>query len=324
MRYLVTGGAGFIGSNIVAKLIKKGASVRVLDNFSTGKQENLERHQQDIELVDGDIRDFWTCLDAVDGCDFVLHQAALPSVGRSVANPQTTNEINIGGTLNLLEAAKRHEVKRFVIASSSSVYGDTPTLPKVETMMPNPLSPYATTKMTKEYYCRNYHQLYGLPTVCLRYFNIFGPQQDPKSDYAAVVPKFITALLTGQRPVVFGDGEQSRDFTFIENAVQANLNACECDAAVGHAYNVACGGRFTLNDLLHELERIIGTKANPVYAEARPGDIKHSQADIAAARADLNYDPQIDFRRGLEITVEWYRRSVKQVGVSAIENLDRR
>jgi len=319
MRYLITGGAGFIGSNIAATLVRQGHDVRVLDNFSTGRRVNLESLLDKIEIVDGDIRDFWTCLDAARDCDFILHQAALPSVGRSIDNPQTTNEINIGGILNMLEAARRAEVTRFVFASSSSVYGDTPTLPKVETMMPNPLSPYATTKLTGEFYCRNFYQLYGLPTVCLRYFNIFGANQDPKSDYAAVVPKFTTALLKDEQPTVFGDGEQSRDFTFIDNAVQANLMACEAEAAVGGIYNVACGDRFTLNDLLNALREIIGSQAKAVYADPRPGDIKHSLADISAARRDLGYTASIDFEQGLEQTVEWYRKSESAVKVRTVE-----
>lgn len=317
MRYLVTGGAGFIGSNIVAVLREKGCAVRVLDNFATGRKSNLEPFLDQIELVDGDIRDFWTCLDAVFGCDYVLHQAALPSVQRSVANPQTTNEVNIGGTLNMLEASRRMNVKRFVYASSSSVYGDTPVLPKVESMIPNPLSPYATTKLAGEHYCRNYYQLYGLPTVCLRYFNIFGPRQDPGSDYAAVVPKFITSFLAGQRPVVFGDGEQSRDFTYIQNAVEANLAACERDTALGGVYNIACGDRFTLNQLIGLLKGITGASGKPVYTDPRPGDIKDSLADIETARRDLGYEPAIDFNRGLKLTVEWYRSAVDRVGVSA-------
>ena len=316
MRYLVTGGAGFIGSNIVTTLLERGQQVRVLDNFTTGQSSNIAAIMSDIDVIDGDIRDFWTCLDAAEGCDYVLHQAALPSVPRSVANPQTTNAINIGGILNMLEAARRREVKRFVFASSSSVYGDTPVLPKVETMPPNPQSPYATTKLTGECYCRNYYDLYGLPTVCLRYFNIFGPRQDPNSDYAAVVPKFITALLTGNRPTVFGDGEQSRDFTYIDNAVQANLRACESDSAPGGVFNVACGDRFTLNQLIQVLREIIGATAEPVYAASRPGDIKHSLADIRAARTGLGYVPRIDFREGLAKTVEWFRRSENRVGIS--------
>jgi UDP-glucose 4-epimerase len=208
-------------------------------------------------------------------------------------------------------------VKRLVYASSSSVYGDTPVLPKVESMIPNPLSPYATTKLAGEHYCKNYYQLYGLPTVCLRYFNIFGPRQDPGSDYAAVVPKFITSFLAGQRPVVFGDGEQSRDFTYIQNAVEANLAACERDTALGGVYNIACGDRFTLNQLIDRLKEITGASGKPVYTDPRPGDIKDSLADIEAARSDLGYDPAIDFNHGLTLTVDWYRSTVDRVGVSA-------
>lgn len=317
MRYLVTGGAGFIGSNLVTTLLERGQEVRVLDNFTTGRMANLSPVLSDIELIDGDIRDFWTCLDAVRDCDYVLHQAALPSVPRSVANPQTTNRINIGGILNMLEAARRQKVKRFVFASSSSVYGDTPTLPKIESMPPNPMSPYATTKLTGEFYCRNFLDLYGLPTVCLRYFNIFGPRQDPNSDYAAVVPKFITALLNGRRPTVFGDGEQSRDFTYIENAVAANLLACESESAPGGVYNVACGDRFTLNQLFNALQGIIGSSVKPVYTDERAGDIKHSLADIQAAKTGLGYNPRIDFKQGLAKTVEWYCLAENRVEISA-------
>jgi len=317
MRYLITGGAGFIGSNIALALLEEGQQVRVLDNFATGRPENIESMLSDIELIDGDIRDFWTCLDAVEGCDYVLHQAALPSVQRSVANPLTTNQINIGGVSNMLEAARRHNVERFVFASSSSVYGDTPTLPKIESMIPDPLSPYATTKLTGEHYCKNYFQLYGLPTVCLRYFNIFGPRQDPGSHYSAVIPKFIIALLSGQRPVVFGDGEQSRDFTYIENAVQANLAACTSDRAPGGVYNIACGDRFSLNTLLELLQKTIGSSVEPVYADPRPGDIKHSLADIEAAKQDLGYSVGTDFTAGLDLTVKWYRKMENHARVSA-------
>ncbi len=315
MRYLITGGAGFIGSNIVEVLTRRDESVRVLDNFATGRRENLAEFIDHIELIEGDIRDFWTCYDAVADCDYVLHQAALPSVQRSVANPQTTHAINCTGTLNLLEAARRHQVSRFVYASSSSVYGDTPTLPKVETMSPQPLSPYATTKLAGEMYCLNYCGLYGLPTVCLRYFNIFGPRQDPQSEYAAVIPKFVTALLAGQAPTVFGDGEQSRDFTYIDNAVDANLAACTAPGAPGKVFNIACGGQFTLNQLLAQLQEIIGSSITAEYTEPRPGDIKHSLADITAAQDGLGYKPATGFRRGLEITVDWCRQTESRVDV---------
>jgi UDP-glucose 4-epimerase len=315
MRYLVTGGAGFIGSNIVTTLLERGQEVRILDNFTTGRMANISPVLSDIDLIDGDIRDFWTCLDAARDCDYVLHQAALPSVPRSVANPQTTNRINIDGLLNMLEAARRRKVRRFVFASSSSVYGDTPTLPKIETMPPNPMSPYATTKLTGEFYCRNFFELYGLPTVCLRYFNIFGPRQDPNSNYAAVVPKFITSLLTGRRPTVYGDGEQSRDFTYIENAVEANILACESEQAPGGVYNVACGDRFTLNQLINVLQEIIGSSVKPFYTDERAGDIKHSLADIQAAKNGLGYEPRIDFKQGLAKTVAWYRLAENRVEI---------
>ncbi len=306
MNYLVTGGAGFIGSNIAIELIKRGEKVRIIDNFSTGRTINLESIKNDIELVDGDIRDFWTVREAVDGIDYILHQAALPSVPRSVKNPLTSNAVNVDGTLNLLEAAKEAKVKRFVFASSSSVYGDTPTLPKNETMALDPLSPYAVSKLTDEKYARVFYNLYGLETVGLRYFNIFGPRQDPNSEYSAVIPKFIKALKTGRKPIVYGDGEQSRDFTYVANAVQANLLAATAGAAPGHAYNIACGARFTLNELLEFLGEIIGVDAAANYDPPRPGDIKHSYADIDYAKGDLKYNPTVDFKAGLKKTVEWF------------------
>ncbi len=307
MRYLITGGGGFIGSNIAAELVKQGHQVRILDNFSTGRRQNLAEIENQVEIIEGDIRDFWTVREAVDGVDYILHQAALPSVPRSIKNPLTSNAVNVEGTLNLLEAAKISKVKRFVMASSSSVYGDTPTLPKHEEMPPDPLSPYAVSKLTNEKYCKVFYDLYGLETVCLRYFNIFGPRQDPKSEYAAVVPKFITALMKGQQPVVFGDGSQSRDFTFIDNAVNANLLATTAKASPGKYYNIACGGQFTLNQLLDLLREIIGVKIEAKYDAPRRGDIKHSYADIQRARKDLNYNVSVDFREGLKRTVEWYK-----------------
>jgi len=306
MKYLITGGAGFIGSNLAHEILKKGDEVRIIDNFSTGRRINIADIEDRIELIDGDIRDFWTVKDAVDGIDYILHQAALPSVPRSVANPLTSNSVNIDGTLNLLEAAKQSGVKRFVMASSSSVYGDTPELPKHEAMWTDPLSPYAVTKLTDEKYCKVFHELYGLETVCLRYFNIFGPRQDPKSEYAAVIPKFINAMLAKKQPVVFGDGEQSRDFTFIDNAVQANLLATTAAAAPGKYYNIACGARFTLNQLLEMLRSILNVDVQAKYTPTRQGDILHSYADIARAREDLGYDPKIMFEDGLKKTVEWF------------------
>lgn len=305
MKYLVTGGAGFIGSNIVRRLLRDGHSVRVLDNFSSGKRENLDEIANEIEILDGDIRDHWTTVRAVRGIDCVLHQAALPSVPRSVDNPLTSNVVNIDGTLNMLESSRLAGVKRFVMASSSSVYGETEELPKREAMVPSPLSPYAITKLTTEYYGRVYWNLYQFPTVALRYFNIFGPRQDPKSEYAAVVPRFITAYMKGEQPVVFGDGEQSRDFTFIDNCVQANLLASTSDQMVGRAFNVGCGGQFTLNQLLDELRKIMGVKIEAQYAPARIGDIRHSYAAIDQIKA-CGYNPTVSFFDGVQRTVEYF------------------
>ncbi len=302
MKYLVTGGAGFIGSNIVEKLLELKHEVRVLDNFSSGREQNIRPFVDKIHLIDGDIRDYWTVVRAVEGIDYILHQAALPSVPRSVENPLTSTEVNINGTLNVLEAARHAGVKKMVMASSSSVYGESKELPKHEGMMPDPLSPYAITKLTDEHYCRVYWQLYGFPTCCLRYFNIFGPRQDPKSQYAAVIPRFITRLKAGRPPIVYGDGEQSRDFTYVENAVQANLLAAENDKMVGTVFNVACGGQFTLNDLLDKLRAIIGVDTKAQYDPPRAGDIKHSYAAIDKI-GKLGYKPTVDFDEGLKRTV---------------------
>jgi len=307
MRYLITGGGGFIGSNIAAALIKKGEQVRIIDNFSTGRKVNLAEIADKIELIEGDIRDFWTVREAVEGVDYILHQAALPSVPRSINNPLTSNVVNVDGTLHILEAAKKAKVKRVVMASSSSVYGDTPTLPKHEGMTPDPLSPYAVTKLADEKYCKVFYELYGLETVCLRYFNIFGPNQDPGSDYAAVVPKFVTSFLNGRQPTVFGDGEQSRDFTYIDNAVSANLLATTAKDAPGKYYNIACGGQYTLNQLLDSLRGIIGVDIEAKYDPPRPGDIKHSFADVSRAGNDLAYKTIVDFKEGLKKTVAWYK-----------------
>jgi nucleoside-diphosphate-sugar epimerase len=308
MKYLITGGAGFIGSNIAHELVKQGEEVRIIDNFSTGNKANIADVDDKIELIDGDIRDFWTVQEAVAGIDYVLHQAALPSVPRSISNPLTSNSVNIDGTLNLLEASKSSGVRRFVMASSSSVYGDTPQLPKREIMPTDPLSPYAVTKLANEKYCKVFYELYGLETVSLRYFNIFGPRQDPKSEYAAVIPKFITALLSGRQPVVYGDGEQSRDFTFISNAVDANLLATTSAIAPGRYYNIACGAQYTLNKMLDMLREIIGTDIKAKYTPPHPGDIKHSFADISLARKELGFNPNVDFKAGLQMTVEWFAK----------------
>ena len=308
MKYLITGGAGFIGSNIAIEILRRGDQVRILDNFATGRRQNIDAVTGNFELVEGDIRDFWTVAEAMQGVDYVLHQAALPSVVRSVKNPLTSNAVNIDGSLNVLEAARQAAVKRVVFACSSSVYGESPTLPKVETMKTDPLSPYAISKLAGEEYCKVYHRLYGLETVALRYFNIFGPRQDPDSQYSAVIPRFIKAVLMGQQPVIYGDGEQSRDFTYIGNAVSANLIACTAPNAVGKAYNIACGQRFTLNQTLALIQEILGKRVPTKYVDPRPGDIRHSLADIEAAKRDLGYTVDFDFKTGLKETVAWFSK----------------
>jgi len=305
--YLVTGGAGFIGSNIVHQLVARGEAVRVLDNFSTGRRENLAGVADRIELIEGDLRDPDPCRRAVDGVDYVLHQGAIPSVQRSVDDPFTTNDANITGTLNLLIAARDAGVRRVVYASSSSVYGDSPTLPKHETMTPRPKSPYAVSKLTAEYYCQVFTEVYGLETVSLRYFNVFGPRQDPTSHYAAVIPIFITALLQGQPVTVHGDGLQSRDFTYVSNNVEANLLAATAPDVSGGIFNIACGKRYTLLELLDVLSNIIEVKVEKVHTESRPGDVRHSLASISQAEAQLGYQMSVDFEEGLRRTVAWYR-----------------
>jgi nucleoside-diphosphate-sugar epimerase len=307
--YLVTGGAGFIGSNIVEELLARGERVRVLDNFSTGRRENLKPFLARVELIAGDLRDPDAVSQAVRGVDYVLHQGALPSVPRSVRDPLASNASNVTGTLTLLKAAREASVARVVYASSSSVYGDTPTLPKSEDMAPMPRSPYAVSKLAGEYYGRVFHAVYGLETVALRYFNIFGPRQDPASQYAGVIPSFIKSLLKSQPPVIYGDGLQSRDFTFVANAVQANLRAATAPGVAGGVFNIACGVRFTLNDLVGLLNKIMGISVVPHHAEARLGDVQHSLADITRARAALGYDPLVGFEDGLRRTVDWYRRA---------------
>jgi len=310
---LVTGGAGFIGSNLTEALLQRGHFVRVLDDFSTGKRENLifDKKFPSLEIVEGDIREFSTCQKAVKGIEYVFHQAALPSVQRSIEDPETSNAVNVGGTLNILLAAKETGVKRVIYASSSSVYGDTPALPKHEEMPSNPLSPYALQKYIGEQYCRLFYQLYGLDTISLRYFNIFGPKQDPNSLYSAVIPKFIDALLQGRPPIIFGDGEQSRDFTYIENVVQANLLAMSAEHLHGEAINIACGKRISLNQLLNVLKEILGSKLSPIYQEPRKGDVKHSLADICKGKEILNYEPTVGIEIGLEKTVEFFQKTLR-------------
>jgi nucleoside-diphosphate-sugar epimerase len=306
MRFLVTGGAGFIGSNIVEELLKRNHTVRVLDNLSTGKEENLTDFLGRIEFIQGDVRNYGQVRSALDGIEVVLHQAALSSVPRSISDPISSNDVNAGGTLNVLKAAKDAGVRRVIYASSSSVYGDTPELPKHEGMVPNPLSPYAVSKLTAELYCRVFPRIYGLETVALRYFNVFGPRQDPLSQYSAVIPKFITAMLKDQQPIVFGDGEHSRDFTFVANVVQGNLLAATAVCEPGSVMNCACHGRITLNELIREINSLLGKNLKPIYREPRTGDIKHSFASIEKARTMIGYSPTVDFRRGLEMTVKWY------------------
>jgi len=305
--YLVTGGAGFIGSHIVEELVGRGEGVRVLDNFLTGKRENLAPFLKSIELVEADIRDPEACRTASRGVEVVLHQAALASVPRSLKDPLLSHDINLTGTLNLLLAARDAGVRRFVFASSSSVYGDDPSLPKKEGREGRTLSPYAVNKAAGERYCQVVHTAYGLETVCLRYFNIFGPRQDPYSQYAAVIPLFILSFLGGRAPAIFGDGEQSRDFTYVANVVQANLLAAEAAGAAGRVYNVGCGERTTIGMLAGLIRDILGSSVQPAHTPVRSGDVLHSQADISKARSELNYDPRIGFRDGLERTVRWYK-----------------
>ncbi len=305
--YLVTGGAGFIGSNIVEELVKRGEKVRIVDDFSTGKRENIIGFKDSVELIEGDLRDWEIVKRVMAGVDFVLHQGALPSVERSIEDPLTTTKVNILGTLNVLSAAREAKVERLVYASSSSVYGDTPTLPKKEGMKTNPQSPYAVTKLIGEEYCRIYYSIYGLETVCLRYFNVFGPRQDPGSQYAAVIPKFITLMLKGKSPPIYGDGEQSRDFTFIDNVVEANLQACKAKGTPGEVFNIACGKKVTINELVERLNKILQTRIEPAYQSPRKGDVRHSLADISQARKTLHYSPEIGFDEGLEKTVQGFR-----------------
>lgn len=299
--FLVTGGAGFIGSNIVGHLLGLGEKVIVLDNYSTGRDENLEqwRSKPSLEIIRGDIRNYTLVREVTQGCDFVLHQAALPSVPRSIKDPISTNEVNVLGTLNILEAARDAKVKRVVYASSSSVYGNSELMPKHEEMPVNPLSPYALSKYAGEKYCQIYHSLYGMETVALRYFNVFGPNQDPSSEYSAVIPKFIKAVSEDRAPVIYGDGMQSRDFTYVQNNVEANILACYSDRAVGGVFNIACGKQYTLLDLVETIAQHFGSEVRPLFAEARPGDVKHSLASIEKAQQSLNYKVLVPFEQGL-------------------------
>jgi UDP-glucose 4-epimerase len=306
--YLVTGGGGFIGSHIAATLVARGQRVRVLDNFVTGRRENLASIVDDIELIEGDVADPQTARRAVAGVEIVFHQAAIPSVPRSIADPLAAHHSNTLGTLQILLAARDAGVRRVVFASSSSIYGDNPTLPKREDMPPAPKSPYAATKLAGEAYCQSFSDAYGLETVSLRYFNVFGPRQDPLSEYAAVIPRFITALLAGQPPTIYGDGQQSRDFTYISNVVQANFLAAEAPAASGQVFNIACGKRISLLELVAILNDICETDLAPEHAAPRPGDVRHSLADITLAQDVLGYGGATSLEEGLRQTVSWYRR----------------
>ena len=306
--YLVTGGAGFIGSHIVRRLVSDGQHVRVVDNLSTGTNSRLDDVRQSIDFLQGDLADEEVSKAAVRGIDCVLHQAAIPSVQRSINNPIGTNKANVTATLNLLESCRKANVRRFVYAASSSAYGDVEVLPKVESMPVNPLSPYALQKWVGEYYCKLYHRLYRLETISLRYFNVFGPTQDPRSEYSAVIPKFITAVLAKKPITVYGDGEQSRDFTYVENIVEANLLAAEASSgAAGNVYNIGCGARVSLNTLIGLLEENIGVKAEVAYANPKAGDVRHSLADIAQARHVLGYEPKVMLNEGLRLTIEAFR-----------------
>jgi nucleoside-diphosphate-sugar epimerase len=307
MRCLVTGGAGFIGSNTVDELVRRGHSVVVLDDLSSGKEDNLAEIRNKITFIKGSITDIEVVRKAMHEAEYVLHLAARTSVPRSVKDPIETNKINIDGTLNVLVAAKELKVKRVVFAASSSAYGETPTLPKIETMQPQPISPYGVTKYVGELYGQTFGRCYGLENVALRYFNIFGPRQDPSSPYSSVLAKFCTAFLADTQPLVFGDGEQTRDFTFVENAVQANLLACEAPNVSGKVFNVGTGGRTSLKAVLRALEKITGKTLEAKYDPPRDGDIRDSQADISQAKEFLGYDPQVSFEDGLTRTFEWYR-----------------
>jgi len=310
--YLITGISGFIGSSLAHELLRRGEQVRGVDNFSTGKRENLSQILNQIDIREADILDLNAMHQACSGVDYVLHQAAIPSVPKSVLDPIGSNRANIDGTVNVLVAARDAKVKRVVYAASSSAYGDTPTLPKHEAMMPDPISPYAVAKLASERYMISFYRCYGLETVSLRYFNIFGPRQDPSSPYSGVLAKFITQMLRGQQPTMFGDGEQSRDFTYIDNAVEANLLACKAPAAqvAGKVFNVATGRRVTLNETFTLLQQLTSYSGSAIYAAERGGDIKHSLADISAAEQHLAYKPKVNFEEGLRKTVDWYRSSL--------------
>jgi nucleoside-diphosphate-sugar epimerase len=318
-KVLVTGGAGFIGSNLAEELIKQGAKVKIIDNFVTGFRENLEEIQGDFDFIEGDINDDTALKRALEGVEIVFHQAALPSVPRSVKNPKETHKACVNGTFNLLLKAKEQSVRRVIYAASSSAYGNQPTLPKVETMRPEPLSPYAVAKLVGEYYCQVFWHVYGLETICLRYFNVFGPRQNPASMYSGVVSIFIDALMKGKTPVIYGDGEQTRDFTYVANVVDANIKAAQSSKGIGMVMNVANGERISVNQLFEILKKITGKEnVKAEYLPERKGDVKHSQADNTLARELIGYQKIVGLEEGLKLTVEWWKNSrfAKNVGVA--------
>jgi UDP-glucose 4-epimerase len=305
--FLVTGGAGFIGSNICRRLVSQGCFVRVVDNLLTGKKSNLDGIIDNIEFIEADMGDNEVAREAMRDIDVVLHQGALPSVPRSVEDPALTHKHCVDATFTLLLAARDARIKRFVYASSSSAYGDSPTLPKTETMVADPLSPYAAAKLAGEHYCKVFYTVFGLETISLRYFNIFGPYQDPTSQYAAAIPAFVTTILKDKRPTVYGDGQQSRDFTYVDNVIEANLLAARAKETKGQVVNIACGKRVTINAIIELINELLGKGIKPTYAAPRPGDVKHSLADIRLAKKVISYKPVVDFRAGLQKAIQWYR-----------------
>jgi len=309
-KFLVTGGAGFIGSNICRRLVSEGGFVRVVDNLLTGKRDNLTEIRDKIEFVEADMGVPEVARSVVKDIDVVLHEGALPSVPLSVDNPANTHRHCVDATFTMLLAARDAGVKRFVYAASSAAYGDTPILPKVETMAPNPLSPYAVGKLVGEYYCSVFSKVYGLETIALRYFNVFGPHQDPASQYAAAIPAFVTAILRDEPPTIYGDGEQTRDFTYVDNVVQANLLAARARETHGEVVNIACGEAVTVNAIIDMINRLLGKNVKPIYAPARAGDVKHSLADITAAKKLIGFKPVMLFREGLEKSIDWYRQNL--------------
>src|SRR5262245_35990177 len=309
--YVVTGGGGFIGSHIVEELLRRNEPVRVIDNFSTGKREHLKPFKGRAEIIEADLAETKDLAALIRGADYVIHQAAIPSVPKSIIDPAKSHHANVDATLRLLIACREAGVKRVVYASSSSLYGDSPTLPKHEGMMPNPLSPYGAQKLFGEMYCQVFTRAYGLETVSLRYFNVFGPRQDATSQYSGVLALFIPAVLQDRRPKIYGDGLQSRDFTYVQNVAEANLLACTAPGVGGQVFNIACGDRITLNSMLQQINKITGKDIAPIYAEPRHGDIKHSQAEVTRAREHLGYEPTVTFEEGLRRTIDWYRENIQ-------------